>query len=38
VIPFRDLVVPEVFGVQEIPSDEVMIVPEPPTVMKVLFA
>ena len=37
VTPLRVFDVPEVFEVQFIPSDDVRIVPEPPTAKKVLF-
>ena len=37
VIPLSQFVVPEVLEVQEIPSEEVSIVPESPTAMNVLF-
>ena len=36
--PLRNSDVPEVLEVQDVPSDEVRMVPEEPTVTKVLFA
>jgi hypothetical protein len=36
-IPIKPLVVPEVLEVHVIPSDEVMIIPELPTVMNLSF-
>jgi hypothetical protein len=38
VTPYRVVVVPEVLEVQDVPSDEVMMVPSLPTAQKLLFA
>jgi len=38
VTPYRVVVVPEVLEVQDVPSDEVRMVPSLPTAQKLLFA